>query len=723
MKKALPVFLALVITICSVVTVTAAESGTCGDTVNWSYTSGTLYISGSGRMDNFSSETVPWGSFKRDIKTVIISDNVTSIGNYAFYFANNLTDIRIPDSVEIIGNRAFYHCNKLRKISLNGVRTIGESAFGYCNSFTSITLPSGISTIPKECFIGCEGLNKVSIPTGVTAIGDSAFRFCNGLTTVYFPANIMSIGCNAFDSTSLSDVYFNGASNDWNNVAVYTSTYDRLNGNEKAFSKAAFHFESSQSGDDTENTDPSTITLKLDSCHKVSLPSGFVLSRSEKGTDIYDSTDSSYLVTVLAVQKFAGAKTETELKARISQAGYTCFSTINPYVHDEKGAVIQEGDSLKKDMTVTCYLSQSTSKTTYFVCLDFSLNSSNYTMLAGSEAIAPALGTIMTIAEGIQTSHKLTNCPEEDSTCSRNGHEEYWSCENCGMLFEDAEAASPIAQPVIIAKKEHRLTAHGQVDASCMEEGHEAYWECSVCEKLFSDEGATKEIKQPVVIPLAEHDLTKHSGTEASCKATGIETYWECSVCNKYFSDEAGTKEIEQPKIIPLAEHTMTKHSRIEASCKETGTEEYWECEVCGKLFADADTQEEIEKPVIIPLREHTLEYKRMVLPTYDKEGLSEGIYCSVCGKVLQEQEVLPKLEKPLPGDVNGDHVVDGRDVIRLMKWLADDPEEEDGEGIYYENADVDASGFVDEKDLLRLIRYLAGEDVTLEVGYVSGNG
>ena len=230
-------------------------------------------------------------------------------------------------------------------------------------------------------------------------------------------------------------------------------------------------------------------------------------------------------------------------------------------------------------------------------------------------------------------------------------------------------------------------------------------------------------IRTTTETPLSEHTLTKHPRIEASCKETGTEEYWECKDCGKLFADEDAQEEIEKPTVIPLSKHTLTKHTRIEASCKETGTEEYWECKDCGKLFADEDAQKEIEKPVIIPLGEHTLEYKRMVLPTYDKEGLSEGIYCSVCGKVLQEQEVLPRLERPLPGDVNGDHVVDGRDVIRLMKWLADDPEEEEGDGIYYENADVDASGHVDEKDLLRLIRYLAGENVTLEVGYVSGNG
>ncbi len=86
-----------------------------------------------------------------------------------------------------------------------------------------------------------------------------------------------------------------------------------------------------------------------------------------------------------------------------------------------------------------------------------------------------------------------------------------------------------------------------------------------------------------------------------------------------------------------------------------------------------------------------------------------------------EEEKEQEESEKPawLPGDVNGDDTVDGRDVIRLMKYLALETDEETG--MVYEiredNADVNADGIVDEKDLLRLIRYLSGENVILERG------
>ena len=78
-----------------------------------------------------------------------------------------------------------------------------------------------------------------------------------------------------------------------------------------------------------------------------------------------------------------------------------------------------------------------------------------------------------------------------------------------------------------------------------------------------------------------------------------------------------------------------------------------------------------------------------------------------------------------LPGDVNADGVVDGRDVIRLMEYLADETDPETGlaYAIHEDNADVDGSGAVDEKDLLRMVRYMGGEDVELVEGNMSGNG
>ena len=89
----------------------------------------------------------------------------------------------------------------------------------------------------------------------------------------------------------------------------------------------------------------------------------------------------------------------------------------------------------------------------------------------------------------------------------------------------------------------------------------------------------------------------------------------------------------------------------------------------------------------------------------------------------FSDKGVLLSGDQELPGDVDGNGEVDGRDVVRLMKYLADeiDPETKKVYEIKENNADVDGSGTVDAKDLLRLVKYFGGEKVTLEKGKVAG--
>ena len=63
-------------------------------------------------------------------------------------------------------------------------------------------------------------------------------------------------------------------------------------------------------------------------------------------------------------------------------------------------------------------------------------------------------------------------------------------------------------------------------------------------------------------------------------------------------------------------------------------------------------------------------------------------------------------VKKTIPGDVNDDGTVDGRDAVHLMKYLAEEPDIE----INRDNSDVNLDGTVDELDLKRLVENLAGK-------------
>lgn len=108
-------------------------SGTCGETLNWSFDeeSKVLSITGSGEMDNLASfEKYGWSSLKDQIEAIEFGNAVVSVGSNAFAGCPNLKEVYLSESIGTIGGNAFADCPSLSLITVSGAGfTAEESSF------------------------------------------------------------------------------------------------------------------------------------------------------------------------------------------------------------------------------------------------------------------------------------------------------------------------------------------------------------------------------------------------------------------------------------------------------------------------------------------------------------------------------------------------------------------------------------------------------------------
>lgn len=185
----------LVLTLCVLLCVAPsarAEEGSCGGNLTWELSAGTLTITGSGDMTDFTeSELAPWYKLREQIIRVSLPDGLTSIGQLAFYDCDNLSTVTLPDTVTRVGNYAFMNCTNLQIVRLgSGVKTIEEAAFSDCYSLASLSLPTTLTNIGAKAFYRCESITIVTIPASVKKLGALAFAYCKNLVKATVKASV-----------------------------------------------------------------------------------------------------------------------------------------------------------------------------------------------------------------------------------------------------------------------------------------------------------------------------------------------------------------------------------------------------------------------------------------------------------------------------------------------------------------------------------------------------
>ena len=136
-----------------------AATGQCGQNLTWRYDpeTGVLTIEGEGNMWDYDSlKLMPWFQYAGNIKKIVLSNGVTSIGKNAFACCA-VEEVEFPETLKTIGARAFYQCEKLTKVDLSKTQ---------------------VTTVAQEAFSGCKDLKteEVKLPETAKSVAGNAFE-------------------------------------------------------------------------------------------------------------------------------------------------------------------------------------------------------------------------------------------------------------------------------------------------------------------------------------------------------------------------------------------------------------------------------------------------------------------------------------------------------------------------------------------------------------------
>ena len=200
--------------------------------------------------------------FNNSLKNLTLPSTITSIGESAFRYNNNLQSITCNAATPpTLGDDAFYGCNNIQEVKVplasiaayrkvygwkdftnyyggdvvnNGITyridengatitaaeatlteanipssvefegnqypviKINDRVFSGNTNLTTVTLPEGLTTLGSDAFNSCKSLRAVKVSSGVEAIPSNCFYECSSLESVSLPEGLVEIGASAF---------------------------------------------------------------------------------------------------------------------------------------------------------------------------------------------------------------------------------------------------------------------------------------------------------------------------------------------------------------------------------------------------------------------------------------------------------------------------------------------------------------------------------------------
>ncbi len=701
------------------------------------------------------------------LTSVTVPNSVTSIGGYAFYCCTNLASITIPNSVTSIGGYAFYCCTSLTSIGIpSSVTSIGDAAFCKCGKLTNVyysgseaqwnaisigsdndpltsatkrynickyavtggsitfdkatgtvtdcdtsvtaaNIPSkidgvAVTSIGSIAFYNCKNLTNITIPNSVTSIGGCAFEGCVCLTSVTIPSSVTSIARYAFSGcTSLTSI----------NVAAANTAYSSVDG----------------------------VLFNKDKTELVLYPEGRP----------YASYSIPSSVTSIGGYAFSGCTslTSVTIPNSVTSIGDSAFRNCTSLTSvDIPNSVTSIGDAAFYDCTGLTSIDIPNSVTSiggyaFSGCTGLtSITIPSSVTSIGGQAFSSCTGlTRITIPSSVTSigSCAFYGCT---SLTSISIPDSVTSIGSCAFYGCTSLASITIPNSVTSIGGYAFDGCTSLIDVSYL--GSEAQWNAI---SIGSD-------NEPLTSANIHYNYHVHNYTAAvtapTCTAQGYTTYtctcgdsyvgsYVDAIDHSYADGKCTSCGAAEPKsedgsiIVSTAKARAGSNVTVDISLKDnpgvgaiTLAIDYDTDKLELVSFEDGGlTGWLVEKKAVWTSSSADSSHNGVILSlTFKvKEGVEDGTipvtvsYSSgdICNN--EEKTLYPSVVaggvtvfSVLPGDINGDGLVNSLDLIRLKKYIADDAT------VIVGNGDINGDGKINSLDLIRLKKYIAGSDVEI---------
>ena len=654
------------------------------------------------------------------LTAVSLPSALENIALVAFGGCSSLTQVSMPSSLKTIGRNAFYDCSNLSKVTLNeGLETIDEYAFSGtsitsavipktvttmggryyssvdgtscftgaeqlktvafeegmqaipsyalsgCVSVTAVILPTSLKNIYERAFYGCTGLTAVSLPSALENIASVAFGGCSSLTQVSTPSSLKTIGRNAFyDCSNLSRVTFNEGLETIDEYAfrgtsivsaVIPKTVTTMGGRYYSSVDGTSCFTGAEQLKTVafEEGMQAIPSYALSGCVSVTT---VILPTSLK--NIYERAfyDCTGLIAVslpsalenIALVAFGGCSslTQVSMPSSLKTIGRNAFYDCS----NLSKVTLNEGLE-----TIDEYAFSGTSITSAVIPKTVTTMGGRYYSNYGSSCFTGAnkLKTVV-FTEGIKVvpNYALSNCSSIINVLLPSTIEEISS-----YAFYGCSSVADITIDEVVTK----IDDNAFNNCTNLSTFH-------VVENSYAHQYAVNKGYNVVFIACTHTKTRVDQDRPATCTEGGLKTV-VCAFCGEAIMTETTDPLGHDWDIIAVLR---------DATCTQKGYAKVV-CSRCGDVT-------EIETDTLAH--------------SYDSD---QDDTCNVCGYIRTISD------SHTPGDINGDSVLNNKDLNRLMKYLAGDEVD-----VVEAALDLNGDGSVNNKDLNRLMKYLAGEDVEI---------